>query len=139
MLLTNLIGAIQLAVLCAGYSHYKLTCSYCIAITPTPILPASSATSKMEPDSSSSIFFLIYLSLRFDPDTTFMHQIDLSLNHLLSIFSMLHWFAVQIEILRVDGLLIEQLVEFGPQILEPVIPLGACPVIAQRFYINDTA
>ncbi len=54
-----------------------------------------------------------YLSLGFDPDTAFVHQVDLLLDDLLSVLGVLHGFAVKVEVFRVNGLFVEYLVEFG--------------------------
>src|SRR5216683_2986854 len=53
------------------------------------------------------------LSFWFDPDTAFVHQVNLLLNDLLMVFSVFHGLTIQVEILGVDRLLINDLVEFG--------------------------
>src|SRR5437879_5205064 len=82
--------------------------------------------------------FLIYLSFWFDPNPALVHQVNLLLNDLLMVFSVLHRLTIQIQILGIDRLLINYLVEFGAQILHPVIPLCACAMISEGFNVNDT-
>src|SRR5436305_239191 len=69
------------------------------------------------------------LSLRFDPNATLMHEINLALDDLFAVLSVLHWLAIQVEVLRVNGLLVEELVEFGAQVFHPVVPLCAGAVV----------
>ena len=68
-----------------------------------------------------------------------MHQVNLLLNNLLPVFSMLHGLTIEVEVLGIDRLLVEQLVEFGAQVFEPVIPLSPGAMVAQSFNINDAA
>jgi hypothetical protein len=56
---------------------------------------------------------LLCLPLGLDPDTALVHQVNLLLNDLFTILGVLHRFTIQIKILGINGLLIEQLVEFG--------------------------
>ena len=51
---------------------------------------------------------------------------------------MLHRFTIQVHVLRIDGLLIQHLVEFGTQVFHPVVPLGTSAVIAQRLNVNHS-
>jgi hypothetical protein len=55
----------------------------------------------------------VCLPLGFDPDAAFVHQVNLLLNNLLTVFSMLHGFTIQVQVLWIDGLFIKHLVEFG--------------------------
>src|SRR5438094_29593 len=48
----------------------------------------------------------IGLSLRFDPDATLMHQIDLAGNDLLAVLGVLHRLPVQVQILWINRLLV---------------------------------
>ena len=50
---------------------------------------------------------------------------------------MLHRRTLEVEVLRVDRLLVEDLVELGAEVLEPVIPLGPRAVIPEdRLWVN---
>ena len=55
----------------------------------------------------------VYLSLRFDPDAAFMHQVDLFLNDLFTVLVVLHGFAVKVEVFGINRLFVEHLVKFG--------------------------
>jgi len=55
----------------------------------------------------------VCLPIGFDPNTAFMHQVDLLLNDLFTVLGVLHGFAVKVEVFRVNGLFVEYLVEFG--------------------------
>src|SRR6266516_192823 len=83
--------------------------------------------------------FPVCLSLWLHPDTSLVHQVNLFLNDLLSVLSMLHRLAIQVQILRINRLFVEQLVEFSTQIFHPVIPLCTCPVVSQRLDINHSS
>src|SRR5258708_18234062 len=78
----------------------------------------------------------VCLSLGFDPDAAFVHEVDLLLNDFLTVLGVLYWCAFEVEVFGINGLLVEELVEFGAQVLHPVVPLCACAVVAQRFDVN---
>jgi hypothetical protein len=54
--------------------------------------------------------FSVCLSLRLYPDTPFVHQVDLLLNDLLPVLSMLHRLAIQVQILRINRLFVNNLI-----------------------------
>src|SRR4029450_3046591 len=58
---------------------------------------------------------------------------------LLAVLCVLHRRALQVEVLRIDRLLIEDLIEFGTQVFHPVVPLGAGTVIAQCFNVDHAS
>src|SRR5881296_2155326 len=64
------------------------------------------------------------------PDPAVVHQLDLPLDDLLAVLGVLHRLALEVEVLRVDRLLVEDLVELGAEILDPVVPLGARAMVA---------
>src|SRR5205814_565243 len=70
------------------------------------------------------------------PDAAVVHELDLPLDDLLAVLGVLHRRALEVEVLRVDGLRVEDLVELGPDVLEPVVPLGARAVVAQRLDVD---
>ncbi len=55
----------------------------------------------------------IYLSLGFDPDAAFMHQVDLLLNDLFTVLGVLHGFAIKVEVFGINRLFVEYLIEFA--------------------------
>src|SRR5207245_8575429 len=79
-----------------------------------------------------------YLAFWFDPYSALVHQINLFLNDLLAIFSVLHRFTIQIEVLRINRLFVEQLVQLGAQVFHPVVPLGTRAVVSQSLDIDDS-
>src|SRR5213075_3416491 len=64
-------------------------------------------------------------AIGFLPDAAVVHELDLPLDDLLAVLGVLHRLALEVEVLRVDRLLVEDLVELGAEILDPVVPLGA--------------
>src|SRR3989441_9792148 len=70
------------------------------------------------------------------PDAAVVHELDLPLDDLLAVLGVLHRRALEVEVLRIDGLRVEDLVELGPDVLEPVVPLGARAVVAQRLDVD---
>ena len=54
-----------------------------------------------------------YLSFGLDPYATFVHQVDLLLNDLLSVLVVLHGFPVKVEVFGINGLFVKHLIEFG--------------------------
>src|SRR5579884_3196292 len=79
------------------------------------------------------------LALRLDPDAALVQQVDLSLDNLLAVLSMLHRLTLQVEIFGIDRLLIEQLVKLGAQIFKPVIPLCSRSMVAQSLDIDHAS
>src|SRR5215468_1321927 len=79
------------------------------------------------------------LPLRSLPDAAVVHEADLAPDDLVSIFLVLHGGALQIEVLRIDRLLVQELVELRTQVLHPVVPLRASAVIAKRFDVDHAA
>src|SRR5262249_60637837 len=77
-------------------------------------------------------------ALRLLPDPPVVHQLDLPLDDLLAVLGVLHGLTLEIEVLRIDRLLVEQLVEFGAEVLHPVVPLGARAMITQRLHVDHT-
>src|SRR5262245_16047844 len=73
------------------------------------------------------------------PDIAVVHEPDLSLDHLVAILGVLHRRPLEVEILRIDGLLVEELVELGPEVLHPVVPLGPRPVVTECLNVDDAA
>src|SRR6266446_1763884 len=54
------------------------------------------------------------------PDAAFLHQPDLAVDHLPLVFGMPAGGFVEIEVLRIDRLLIDDLRQFGANVLVPV-------------------
>src|SRR5438093_4210448 len=79
------------------------------------------------------------LPLRLLPDAAVVHEPDLAPDDLLAILLVLHGRAVEVEVLRVDRLLVEELVELGAQVLQPVVPLGAGAMVAERLDVDHAA
>src|SRR5262245_49078437 len=75
--------------------------------------------------SAAAAQYSLALALWLDPDAALVHQAYLALDNLLAILRMLHGRALQVEVLRIDRLLVEELIEFGTQVFHPVVPLGA--------------
>src|SRR5262245_1918837 len=73
------------------------------------------------------------------PDSAIVHQADLPADDLLAILLVLHRRALEIEVLRIDRLVVEDLVQLGAQVLHPVVPLRAGAVIAQRLDVDHAA
>src|SRR2546425_8831125 len=73
------------------------------------------------------------------PDPAVMHQPDLALDDLLAVLGVLHGLALEVEVLRVDRLLVEDLVELGAEVLHPVVPLGTGAMVAQRLDVDHAA
>src|SRR5205814_916778 len=78
-------------------------------------------------------------ALRLLPDAALVHQPDLPLDDLLAVLGVLHRRALEVEVLRVDRPLVEDLVELGPEVLQPVVPLRPGPVVAERLDVDDAA
>src|SRR5215217_5045592 len=76
------------------------------------------------------------LLIGLHPDPSLVHQADLALDHLLAVLRVLHGRPIEVQIFRIDWLLVEQLIELGPQILQPVVPLRPRAVIAQSFDVD---
>src|SRR2546425_10516385 len=70
------------------------------------------------------------------PDAAVVHELDLPLDDLLAVLGVLHRRALEVEVLRGHGLRVEHLVELGPDVLEPVVPLGARAVVTQRLDVD---
>src|SRR3989442_12125451 len=66
------------------------------------------------------------------PDSAVVHELDLPLDDLLAVLGMLHRRALEVEVLRVVGLPVEDLLELGPEVLEPVVPLSVRAVVSHR-------
>src|SRR5579884_3527277 len=71
-----------------------------------------------------------------DPDAPVVHEPNLALDHLLPVLGVLHGLAVQVEVLRVDGIAVQELVELGPEVLHPVVPPGPGPVVPQGLDVD---
>jgi len=54
------------------------------------------------------------LTFGLDPDAALVRQAALGLADLLTVFCVLHGDAKQVEVLGIDGLLVEYLIEFYP-------------------------
>src|SRR5438128_7969657 len=76
-------------------------------------------------------------ALGLRPDAPVVHELELPLGDVVAVRGVLHRGALRVEVLRVDGLLVERLVELGPDVLEPVVPLGARAMVAQRLDVDD--
>src|SRR5262249_19631264 len=76
-------------------------------------------------------------ALGLRPDTPVVQEADLALDDLVAVLGVLHRCPLEVEILGVDRLLVEELVELGAEVLEPVVPLGAGPVVAERLDVDD--
>ncbi len=64
---------------------------------------------------------------------------NLLLDHLLAVLGVLHRFAIQVQVFGIDGLLVEQLVEFGTQVFHPVVPLRTRTMVAHCLDIDHAA
>src|SRR5262249_57836291 len=78
-------------------------------------------------------------ALRLLPDPPVVHQLDLPLDDFLAVLGVLHGLTLEIEVLRIDRLLVEQLVELSAEVLHPVVPLAARALITQRFHVAPAA
>src|SRR5213593_175622 len=78
-------------------------------------------------------------ALRLLPDPPVVHQLDLPLDDLLAVLRVLHGLALEIEVLRIDRLLVEELVELGAEVLHPVVPLGARAMVTQGLDVDHAA
>src|SRR4030095_12890982 len=76
-------------------------------------------------------------ALRLLPDAAVVQETDLALDDLVAVLGVLHRRALEVEVLGIDRLLVEQLVQLGPDVLEPVVPLSARPVVAERLDVDD--
>jgi len=74
--------------------------------------------------------------VRSGPDPALVHQRDLRVDHLLAELSVGERGALQVQVLRIDGLLIDHLEELGAQILYPIIPLRLMLVTALNPHIG---
>ena len=70
------------------------------------------------------------------PDVPLVHQVDLPLVDLFPVFGVLHRRPVQVQVLGIDGLIIDDLIELGPQVLDPVVPLGPGAVVAHGLDVD---
>src|SRR5208337_1321245 len=70
------------------------------------------------------------ISRRPNPDVALNHMRDLAVYHLTPKLGMIVGFAVEIEVLRIDRLLVDRLINLGAQVFHPVVPLRAGPVIS---------
>src|SRR5262249_21129242 len=77
--------------------------------------------------------------LRFLPDAPLVHEPDLAPDDLLAVLRVLHRRALEIEVLRVDRPVVEDLVELGPEIFQPVVPLRAGAVIPEGLDVDHAA
>src|SRR5678815_857594 len=78
-------------------------------------------------------------SLWLLPDSAVVHELDLPLDDLVAVLLVLHRGPLEIEVLGVDRLFVQGLVELRAQVLHPVVPLGAGPVVAQGLDVDDAA
>src|SRR4030095_10022735 len=113
--------------------------------SPDPRPAADSANSRAKPRNGASRATTTVPSgpalspLGARPDIAVVHEPDLSLNHLVAVLSVLHRRPLEVEILRIDGLLVEELIELGPEVLHPVVPLGPRPVVAECLDVDDAS
>jgi len=52
-----------------------------------------------------------------------VHELDLPFCHLAAVLLVVVGCAVEVQVLRVDGLLVDELVLLGGEVLDPVVPL----------------
>src|SRR5262245_16026639 len=76
------------------------------------------------------------LSARAGPDAALVHQADLALDHLVPVLLVFHRRSLEVQVLRVDRLLVQELIELGPQVLHPVVLLRPRPVVAERLDVD---
>jgi len=65
-----------------------------------------------------------------------VHELDLPVDDLAAVLLMLVRRTVQVEVLRVDGLFVDELVLLGGEVLDPVVPLRAGPESAERLDVD---
>src|SRR5262249_7911782 len=70
------------------------------------------------------------------PDPALLQERDLLFNDVAAAFGVLHRRAVQVQSLRIDRLLVDELVLLGHEILHPVVPLRAGAEVAQRLDVD---
>src|SRR2546428_1920542 len=72
------------------------------------------------------------------PDVAVVHELDLAPDH-VAVLRVLHRRALEVEVLGIDRLVVDDLVELGAEVLHPVVPLRARPVVAERLDVDDAA
>src|ERR1700683_1271144 len=70
------------------------------------------------------------------PDVTLVHELDLLVDDLAPVLRVRVGSAVQVQVLRVDRGLVDDLVLLGGEVLGPVVPLGTGPELAQRLHVH---
>src|SRR5207248_1729290 len=75
---------------------------------------------------------------RLGPDITVVHELDLAPDH-VAVLGVLHRRALEVQVLGIDRLVIDDLVELRAEVLQPVVPLRARAVVAQRLDVDDAA
>src|SRR5262249_11921644 len=73
---------------------------------------------------------------RLLPDAAVVHEAALAPDQLLLVLCGLHWGGRQAEVLWIDGPFVQELVQLGPHVLQPVVPLGRGPVVTQRLDVH---
>jgi hypothetical protein len=68
---------------------------------------------------------------RAPPDVAFVHELDLPVDDLAAVLGVGVRGTLEVEVLRVHGLFVDDLVLLGGEILDPVVPLRAGPELPQ--------
>src|SRR5262245_43224231 len=71
-----------------------------------------------------------------DPDVAVVHELDLLVDDLAPVLLVPVRGAIEVEILRIDRLLVDQLILLCGLVLDPVVPLGSGAEPAQRFDVD---
>src|SRR6266568_3894254 len=75
-------------------------------------------------------------ALRLGPDAELVQLADLLVDDLPPVLLVVVGRAVQVEVAGIDGPLVDELELLGPQVLQPVVPLGAGTEVAQRLDVD---
>src|ERR1700722_12790474 len=70
------------------------------------------------------------------PDAALVHELDLPFGDLAAVLLVVVRRAVEVQVLGVDGLLVDELVLLGGEVLDPVVPLRAGPEVAQCRHVD---
>src|SRR5262249_45498955 len=98
----------------------------------TVFLPASA-----QPGNSAMVP-AIRSAVRADPDIALVHELNLPVDYFPAIFVVGIRGRVEVDVLRVDRLLVNKLVLLGGEVLDPVVPLRIRAEPAERLDVDGT-
>src|SRR6266700_3579147 len=97
-----------------------------------PVPPVPGRLDGISPDDPH----LTGLLVRRHPDVALVHQLDLPVDDLAPVLRVVVGSPIEVEVLRVDRPLVDQLILLGGQVLDPVVPLGTGAEPAQRLDVD---